>query len=716
MRRARRTWAIFGLCLVLGIAAVGWISLTVIRLDRAEADARRRAESEEKVRLALWRMESALSPLIAQESTRPYFHYSAFYPAERAYTLMFSEIGRGEILVPSPLLTLQTNEILLHFQFGPDGSLTSPQVPRGNMRDLAELSYQTGGNIELCAERLADFENRVSRSTLLTALSGPSGRLDQLVVQAPDETPAPRKDIGKVEEKEAEQDEEALLSYLDWNVRAEQQAQVRSGKGSLRRFLEPTARGTQEVSGSEDLYAKKAEGADADETQRMAPGEDAALNGQARAVPVPDASSVGGFSGESGESGLLAEVTAEMGAAPAAVVEQRDGWYGRREDAAHDARGRGSEGRPASATVPTSLPTVLEGAMDPLWIGDVLVLARQVSVNGEAYVQGCWLNWAALRDQLIASVADLLPQVDLEPQTAGAAARPGRLLAALPIQLVLGEIPISRAGRTITPIGLSLLLAWAGAVVAVVAAGVVLHKTMVLSERRAAFVSSVTHELRTPLTTFRMYTEMLADGMVRDRERRRQYLSTLQTEAGRLAHLVENVLAYARLEKGRSPHALEVIALGALVDRQRDRLTRHAESCGMTVAIDVPQDHAAELVCTDPSVVEQVLLNLVDNACKYARTASDKRIHVDASRESECGVLRVRDYGPGISPGDRRRLFRPFRKSAKDAAGSAPGVGLGLSLSRRLARSVGGDLRLDATVGDGACFVLTLPLSPTATA
>ena len=72
-----------------------------------------------------------------------------------------------------------------------------------------------------------------------------------------------------------------------------------------------------------------------------------------------------------------------------------------------------------------------------------------------------------------------------------------------------------------------------------------------LSERRAAFVSSVTHELRTPLTTFRMYADMLARGMVPDAERRQQYLETLRTEAERLTHLVENVLSYARLERGR---------------------------------------------------------------------------------------------------------------------------------------------------------------------
>ena len=71
----------------------------------------------------------------------------------------------------------------------------------------------------------------------------------------------------------------------------------------------------------------------------------------------------------------------------------------------------------------------------------------------------------------------------------------------------------------------------------------------------------------------------------------------------------------------------------------------------------------------------------------------------------------MRDHGPGLPPRAIRRLFRPFSKSAHDAAHSAPGVGLGLALSRRLARALGGDLRLDENGPHGACFVLTLPLA-----
>ena len=104
----------------------------------------------------------------------------------------------------------------------------------------------------------------------------------------------------------------------------------------------------------------------------------------------------------------------------------------------------------------------------------------------------------------------------------------------------------------------------------------VLHGWITLSERRGAFVSAVTHELRTPLTTFRLYTDMLAGGMITDEDKRRDYIRRLNQESERLSHLVENVLLYARLSGTRRWKDLSTITLGELVDRSRDRLTTRA--------------------------------------------------------------------------------------------------------------------------------------------
>jgi len=282
---------------------------------------------------------------------------------------------------------------------------------------------------------------------------------------------------------------------------------------------------------------------------------------------------------------------------------------------------------------------------------------------------------------------------------------PGRLLATLPVRLVPGPV-LAEAEEGLSPLRLSLIVAWLCVVLAGVAVAVLLWGTVALSERRAAFVSAVTHELRTPLTTFRMYSEMLAGGMVTDEGKRLRYLDTLRRESERLMHLVENVLSYARLERGRARGRTETVALADLVSRIGPRLAERAEQAGFQF---VAENGGAATVRADPSAVEQILFNLVDNACKYAAGAADKRIHLVAEAAGGRGVLKVCDHGPGISARDARRLFRPFSKSARDAANSAPGVGLGLALSRRLARDMGGDLVLIPRPGDGACFALSLP-------
>jgi signal transduction histidine kinase len=211
-----------------------------------------------------------------------------------------------------------------------------------------------------------------------------------------------------------------------------------------------------------------------------------------------------------------------------------------------------------------------------------------------------------------------------------------------------------------------------------------------------------------------MYSEMLAEDMVTDPVKRKTYLATLCSEATRLNHLVENVLAYARLERGSARQRIERIPLGELIERVQPRLVQRADQAGMKLVVEADPTAAQCAVQVDVSVVEQILFNLVDNACKYAASGGgEKVVHLEAAPatgNSRFAMLRVRDHGEGISPEAARRLFQPFSKSASEAAGTAPGVGLGLALCHRLSRSLGGELRWDATFRDGACFVLALPV------
>jgi K+-sensing histidine kinase KdpD len=130
----------------------------------------------------------------------------------------------------------------------------------------------------------------------------------------------------------------------------------------------------------------------------------------------------------------------------------------------------------------------------------------------------------------------------------------------------------------------------------------------------------------------------------------------------------------------------------------------------MQCELHLDKQAAEQAFTTDQAVVEQILFNLVDNAAKYAREAADRRIHVEANRNGQFVKLVVRDHGPGMKNGMWSREMQPFGKSAQESAESAPGVGLGLALCRRLARQLGGKLESTNNDHGGASVALFLPV------
>ncbi len=583
MRRLGAVWLVFGVCVALAAGAMAWLGATALGLERAEAKARRQTELEENLQLALWRMDSALAPLMAEESARPYFTYSPVYPAERAFTRMFAEIERGDVLMTSPLLTFTSPQIRLHFQYGPDGRLSSPQVPTGNMLDHAETGYLSPELFDKASRRLAELKKLFDGKQLAAAL----------LVEGP-----------------------ASLANNTFMVANQQRTPA-------------NPQTTQSRSSNEFMMRSR-------------------NSKVAQSAP------------------------------------------------------------PAEPQLLRARTTVTQGPLQAVWIGRALILARRVRVAEGTYLQGCWLDWEVIRADLIERAADLLPEARLEPVLAPKVRSPTRMLASLPVRLEPGSAP-DESDPSWSPVKLSLLIAWGCLGLAAIAVAAVLQSALALSERRGTFVSAVTHELRTPLTTFRLYTEMLDEGMVASPESKQSYLKTLRSEADRLGHLVENVLSFARLEHGRAARGSEVATAAELLDRLVPRMTLRAREAGMELIVGPVESLSS--VRVDISVVDQILTNLVDNAIKYAGGGADRRIHLDAAASGRWLEITLADGGPGLEAKVVRRLFRPFSKSANDAAHSAPGVGLGLALSRRLARSLGGELRLVRNSSAGATFALTIPFA-----
>jgi signal transduction histidine kinase len=371
-------------------------------------------------------------------------------------------------------------------------------------------------------------------------------------------------------------------------------------------------------------------------------------------------------------------------------------------------------GRQSTRVRPASAPPGIEveSAFEARWMEGDLVLLRRIRRGDARLLQGTWLDWPALRAFLLTQVEAVVPVARLDPVAEDDMDDPGRRLALLPARLVPGPMPETET-RDWTPVRLSIAAAWGAALLGLLGVASLLQGAVTLSQRRADFVSAVTHELRTPLTTFRLYTDLLLDGMV-PAEERPSYLATLKREADRLGHLVENVLAFSRLERRAPELRIESLPLAELLERTVPRLADRAAQAGLLLQVETPRELAGEHVRLDLASTEQILLNLVDNACKYAPNPAKPTLHLTAALRGRHVALRLHDHGPGIDPRERRRIFRPFHRPASRAAGSAPGVGLGLALSRRLARRMGGDLQLVGSE-EGASFELRLLVArPTA--
>jgi signal transduction histidine kinase len=340
--------------------------------------------------------------------------------------------------------------------------------------------------------------------------------------------------------------------------------------------------------------------------------------------------------------------------------------------------------------------------LEPFWEGDELVFLRRVSVDNQPLTQGFLVDWPRLHALLKSEIEDLFPHATLRPAADEAT---DRRLFTLPVVLDAPR-PARMALTAWTATHTVLAFTWAAVLAGLGAAGVALRKSIEFGERQRRFASLVTHELRSPLTTFRLYSDLLAEGLVQEKEKRATYHRTLQHESGQMTRMVENVIAHSRLEEGRAQLARERVLLTKLLDDVAGELAACAEQAGMELTLDAGGVGDVALD-TDPAAVGQILKNLVENACKYGGSP----LHVGASVHRGTLRLSVRDHGPGVPPAVARRIFRPFERGARDETDPVRGLGLGLALSRGLARDLGGDLTLEAPAGGGACFVLTLPVA-----
>lgn len=220
---------------------------------------------------------------------------------------------------------------------------------------------------------------------------------------------------------------------------------------------------------------------------------------------------------------------------------------------------------------------------------------------------------------------------------------------------------------------------------------------------RERFVSMVAHELRTPLAGLGGYLDLLAGGAVNDPEIGREFLERGRAIVERMATLVGDLLELSRIEAGSLRLEIEACSLAEVCEQALAPLEPLAGARGIRLAADLPPRIRTARV--DRRRAEQIVSNLVANACKFSPEGG--LVVLGARVEGPVALLVVRDEGSGIERADRERIFRPFARL--DGHEHVPGTGLGLPISRDLARAMGGDIAVASVPGSGSSFILGLP-------
>lgn len=305
----------------------------------------------------------------------------------------------------------------------------------------------------------------------------------------------------------------------------------------------------------------------------------------------------------------------------------------------------------------------------------------------------------------------ILHQMGAVPRTGGPAARVPLAGALLPGWDVVGYLTLdsNRSGASSGFFGMGVLLV-AIFVTAILAGGSLLLWQARRSEEEAlqktSFVANVSHEFKTPLTTIRLYAELLEEGRLRDAAQGKDYLRTISRETQRLARLVNNALDFSRLEQGQKKYAHDRVDLTAELTRLLDTHGPRVAEAGLKLGRALPTQPL--FIATDRDAVEQIVINLLDNACKYGADGGEVIVML-APRAAGGAELKVADRGPGVPQAHVERIFEKFHRVEDALTAEKTGAGLGLSIARQLARGLGGDLRYTPRVGGGAEFVLDLP-------
>jgi signal transduction histidine kinase len=219
------------------------------------------------------------------------------------------------------------------------------------------------------------------------------------------------------------------------------------------------------------------------------------------------------------------------------------------------------------------------------------------------------------------------------------------------------------------------------------------------------FVANVSHELRTPLTSIEGFSLALLEGVAQSEEKRQRYLRIIIDESRRLVRILNDLLTLSRLDAGEFNLNPATIDLAEMLENLRERFLSAAREKGIELTVDAAPGLTS--IVADRDRLEQVLINLVDNALKYS-AGGRVSVHVRVPGPGRV-LFEVSDSGPGIPPEDLPRIFDRFFRVERSRSQQYGGSGLGLAICKQLVDAMGGSISAESRLGEGSVFRVELP-------
>ena len=234
------------------------------------------------------------------------------------------------------------------------------------------------------------------------------------------------------------------------------------------------------------------------------------------------------------------------------------------------------------------------------------------------------------------------------------------------------------------------------------------RRQMRLTRLRNDLVASVSHELKTPLTSMRLLVDTLLDEEHFQEQKTREYLQLVAKENTRLSRLIDNFLAFSRMERNKHAFELSEVSAAEVVEAAVETVRERLQSPGCRLQVEISPDLPP--LQADADALVTVLLNLLDNAYKYSR--DEKQIGLRAYARDGNVCFEVTDNGIGLSRTAAKRVFKPFYQVDRRLSREGGGVGLGLSIVRFIVHAHGGTVAVTSQPGQGSTFTVTLPCGP----